>query len=239
MMRSFLITMFAVMIAAPVFAGAPQVGVYLSDDMGGQMLTGRFSESWVGMGGAGQIGNAINALSYDPAFGLGSQWKFSCGSIAMLPTLVSDTRDTNGTGEVTYRTEYEGGVFWLSKDGPWGDGTEDYEGFINTFTVTATYMYVNGQVLGIRSNTTTSGQFTDFGDCFEYTINNTAFFGDTDQNGPIPSDFPPFVDDSCQTGTLSRGGWGSVTEIALRILGTCTVATEESTWGAVKALYQD
>ncbi len=238
-MRYLLISMFLVFLAVPALAGAPQTGVYLSDDMGGQMLTGRFSESWVGMGGPGQIGNTINAQSYDPGFGLGSQWRFSCGSIAFAPVLVSDTRDLNGTGEVTWRTEYAGASFWLSKDGPWGDGSEDYEGVVNTFTVTATYMYVAGQVLGIRSNTTTSGQFTDFGDCFEYTINNTAFFGDTETSGPLPGDFPDFLDDSCQTGVLSRGGWGSVTEIALRILGSCTVATEESTWGAVKALYRE
>ena len=65
------------------------------------------------------------------------------------------------------------------------------------------------------------------------------FDGLLDHRTPQGFFFPPFLDDSCQTGTLARGGWGSVTEIALRILGTCTVATEESTWGAVKALYQD
>ncbi len=238
-MRTFVIIMALMMTAVPVLAGAPQTGVYLSDDMGGQMLTGHFSESWVDPGSHGQVGNTIHALSYDPAFGQGSQWKLWCASIAFPPSIVSDTRDANNTGEVTYRTEYTGGLFWFSKDGPWGDGSEDYTGVIDIFTATTTYLYVNGDVLGIRSNITTTGQFDNYSDCFEYTINNTAFFGDTDTVGPLPGDFPEFMDDTCVTGTRTRGGWGSVTEIALRILGNCTVATQETTWGAVKALYED
>jgi hypothetical protein len=207
--------------------------------MGGQVLTGRFSESWVDPGSHGQLDNTINAQSYDPTFGLGSQWEMWCASIALPPILVSDTRDVNGTGEVTWRTEYSGGQFWFSADGPWGDGSEDYTGVIDIFTATTTYLFVDGDVLGIRSNIVTSGQFDNFSDCFEYTINNTAFFGDTDTVGPLPLDFPEFVDNNCQEGTRTRGGWGSVTEIALRILGECTVATEETTWGAVKSLYSE
>ena len=226
------------MAAVPVLAGQPQTGVYLSTDLGGQMLVGRFSESWVDPGSHGQVGNTLNAQSYDPGFGLGSQWKLYCASIAFPPSLTSDTRDANGTGEVTYQTDYSGGLFWMSKDGPWGDGTEDYTGVVDLFRVTTTYMFVNNQLLGIRSNVTTSGTFNNYGDCFEYTINNAAFYGDTDTVGPLPPGFPPFMDSSCQTGTRTRGGWGSVTEIALRILGDCTVPAEDSTWGSVKALYR-
>ena len=230
--------MFAfILAAAPVFAGPPETGVYLSTDMGGQMLPGRFSESWVDPGSHGQVGNTIHALSYDPSFGLGTQWKLTCASIAFPPSVVADTRDLSGTGEVTYRTEYTGGLFWLSKNGPWGDGMLDYTGVIDIFTVTTTYLFVNNQVLGIRSNVTTTGTFDNLGGCFEYSINNTAFYGDTDTAGPLPAGFPGFMDDSCQIGTRTRGGWGSVTEIALRILGNCTVPTQDSTWGGIKALY--
>ena len=238
-MRAAVLMIVFALAASTVLAGPPQTGVYLSDDMGGQVLTGRFSESWVDPGSHGQLGNTINAQSYDPAFGQGSQWKVWCASIALPSTLVSDTRDVNGTGEVTWRTAYSGGLFWFSADGPWGDGAEDYTGLINMFTATTTYLYVEGEALGIRSNIVTTGQFDNYDDCFEYTINNTAFFGDTDANGPLPSDFPEFMDENCQAGTPTRGGWGSVTEIALRILGNCTVGAEATTWGAVKSLYQE
>lgn len=238
-MKRFGIMMVFLLAAVPVFAGPPATGVYFSTDMGGAMFPGRFSESWIDPGSHGQVGNTINAESWDAGFGLASQWRIYCASIALPPTLISDSRDGSGTGEVSYRTEYNGGVFWLSKFGPWGDGSMDYTGVIDIFTVTATYMYVNNQVLGIRANVTTAGTFDNFTGCFEYSINNTAFFGDTDSVGPLPADFPSFMDDMCQLGTRTRGGWGSVTEIALRILGNCTVGTQETTWGSVKALYQD
>jgi len=237
-MKKFAI-MFALLLAAvPVLAGPPQSGVYLSTDMGGLMLPGRFSESFVDPGSHGQVGNTLNAESYDAFPGLGSQWKLYCASIAFPPSVVADTR-VSGTGEVTYRTQYAGGQFWMSKFGPWGDGTVDYTGTIDIFTVTTTYMFVNNQVLGIRANVTTVGSFDNYDGCFEYTINNTAFYGDTDTVGPLPAGFPAFMDSSCQLGTRTRGGWGSVSEIALRVLGSCTVPTQESTWGSVKALYGD
>jgi hypothetical protein len=237
-MKKMILTIALMLAAVPVLAGAPQVGVYLSTDLGGPMLVGRFSESWVDPGSQGQVGNTIDAQSYDTGSGLGSQWKLYCASIAFPPSLVSDTRDANGSGDVSYRTEYTGGLFWMSKNGPWGDGSVDYTGTIDRFIVNTTYMYVNNQVLGIRSNVTTIGTFDNYGECFEYTINNAAFYGDTDTVGPLPAGFPPFMDSSCQTGTRTRGGWGSVTEIALRIRGNCTVPTQESTWGSVKALYE-
>ena len=70
----------------------------------------------------------------------------------------------------------------------------------------------------------------------EYEINNAAFFGSTDMM-PLSPGYPAFLDEDCNTGTWSRGGWGSATQIAIRIKGSCTVAAESSTWGRVKSLY--
>lgn len=223
------------MLAASAFAGPPQQGVYLSNDLGGSMLTGRFSESWVNPAAThGQVGNTIHALSWD-GFGLGSQWRLTCPSLVSA-VLVSDNRDGNGTGDVTYQTNYAGGTFWMSMNGPWGDGTVDYTGTIQTFVVTTTFQYVFGNLLGIRANVTMTGEFDGYDSCFDYTINNTAFFGTTDQM-PLPADYPTFLDNVCSPG-VNRGGWGSVTEIALQIYGQCTVPTQEATWGTVKSLYR-
>ncbi|MEJ2721510.1 MAG: hypothetical protein P8181_10290 [bacterium] len=227
------------LMALPVMADPPAQGTYLSDDFpGGTMLTGYFSEAWVGAGRDGQIGNTINAESWDGNL-LGTQWMLWCPSIQTSPTLVSDTRDANGTGEVTYRTTYQGGYFWLSGNGPWGNGTQDYSGDLAFFNVVTTYQFVFGNLLGIRSNVTTSGLIDGFTDCMEYEINNAAFFGNTDDTGPKPAEFPAFLDENCNEGVLTRGGWGSVTEIALRILGDCDVATQPSTWGKIKSLYSE
>ena len=227
------------LLALPVMADPPSEGVYLSYDMpGGMFSTGYFSESWAGPGRDGQLGNTIHAQSWD-GNALGTEWMLWCPSIQSPPVLVSDTRDANGTGEVSYRTTYSGGYFWLSMNGPWGNGTEDYSGDLSFFTVNTTYHFVMGDVIGIRSNVTTSGLIDGFVECMVYEINNAAFFGNTDDNGPKPAEFPEFMDDGCSTGTLTRGGWGSVTEIALQIGGECDVATQPSTWGKIKSLYTD
>jgi len=211
-------------------AGPPAAGTYLSTDMGGSVLTGYFSESWVA--GPGNIGNTVNSASWDGAT-LGTQWKLWCPAIDVGPVLVSDTRDGNGTGEVTYRTTYAGGFFWMSKTGPWGDNTVDYPGTVSSFIATATYQYVLGQLLGIRSNITTFGQFDGYGDCMEYTINNAAFLGE----GTVPDYCPPYMDSSCALTGLSLGGWGHAHDLAIRILG-CEVPVNQSTWTGAKTLYR-
>lgn len=234
-MRLLLTIVLIGLFAVPALAGPPIQGIYLSYDMpGGAFNTGYFSESWAGPGTHGQFGNTVHAESWD-GNALGTEWRLWCPSIATNPTLVDDTRDETGTGDVTWRTTYQGGHFWLGAGGPWGD--EDYTGNLDFFIVTATYLYVFGDVLGIRSNVTTSGPIAGYTECFIFSINNIAFFGDTD-TGMKPANFPEFMDDGCNTGTLTRGGWGSVTEMAFQITGDCQVATQESTWGKIKSLYE-
>src|SRR5512140_278384 len=94
----------------------PVNGTYLMMENGGPMMTGRFSESWVGAGSHGQVGNTINAASWNGTVA-GTQWKLWCPQIAAPPTLIADTRDVSGTGEVTWRTMYSGGRFWLTSTG--------------------------------------------------------------------------------------------------------------------------
>jgi hypothetical protein len=192
---------------------------------------GRFSESW--MGGPGQVGNTINAQSWDGST-LGGDWVVSCAAIASPPTLESDTRDANGTGDVVYSTIYGGGTFWFSMNGPWGDGTEDYTGTISTFNVTTTYQYANNNLLGIRSNITMSGIFDGYDNCVEYVISNAAFVG---TGGASPAGYPPYLNSSCATGP-TVGGWGDAVQITLNIFGSCTIPVEGKTWGGVKALYE-
>jgi hypothetical protein len=220
-------------VAIPAMGAPPVVGAYYSYDLpGGTFNAGRFSESWVDPGTHGQIGNTVNAESWNGT-ALGTEWKLWCPSIQTPPVLVSDTR-VNGTGDVTYRTVYSGGHFFLGAVGPWGD--EDYTGDLNFFVITTTYMYVDNALLGIRSNVVSYGQIAGYTDCMEYEINNAAFFGTTD-TGTKPADYPAFLDESCSEGVWIRGGWGSATQIAIRIRGECNVGVEPSTWGQIKALY--
>lgn len=233
-MRLTAMAFFCLLAAVGAQAGAPVQGTYYSFDYpGGSFNPGHFSESWAGTGGQGAIGNTVNAQSWNGAV-LGAEWMLWCPSIQTPPVLVADTRDGNGTGEVTWRTVYSGGHFFLGEPGPWGD--EDYNGDLANFIVTTTYQFVFGDLLGIRSNVVSWGQIDGYTNCMEYTINNAAFFGTTDM-GPLPAGYPPFLDEYCNTGMWSRGGWGSVTEVAIRIKGECGIAVEPSTWGRVKSLY--
>lgn len=233
-MRHLVVVLIVIALAGTAFAGAPTLGVYLSLTQGGPVLDGHFSESWVG--GPGQIGNTINAQSWSIGTGLGTEWRFYCPSIAVAPVEIENTVDGSGTGDIVYQTEYAGGLFWLSMNGPWGDATEDYTGQLDIFSVETTYKYVGGTLLGVRSNITMSGHFFGYDNCLNYAITNASQFGTT-ETGPLPADFPPFLDSSCAE-SPTTGAWGDVTHIAMQITGPCIVGTEETTWGGVKALYR-
>jgi len=234
-MRFSFTFLMAILLTAPAVAGPPANGIYRSTDLGGLMLTGRFSESWVAPGTHGQIGNTVNTASWDGA-ALGTQWMLSCPHIGTSPVLVSNTVDGTGSGEIVYRTIYSGGTTWLSRLGPWGDNTEDYFGTLDSFIATTTFMYSWGEQIGIRSNVTTIGHWNNYVRCFEYTISNAAFVGPL-ASETKPADYPPFIDATCALGMLDRGGWGTTTQIALRLTG-CDIPVAPTTWTAAKALYR-
>ena len=211
-------------------AGAPATGTYTSTDIGGLMLNGRFSESFVG-GGPGQLGNTIHAQSFNGA-ALGTEWSLSCVSIESDPVLQSDTRDGSGTGNVTYVTDYDDGVFFLDRTGPWGDGTEDYTGVIFTFQNTSTNQYVLGNLVGIVSNVTIYGMFDGYADCMEFVISNSATIGSYPTD--LPADFPAYMDPNCGF-TPQAGGWGTVPSITLTITGNCSVESETNSFGTLKS----
>lgn len=231
MSRVFLLVLLCLLlIPVAASAGPPVYGVYNSNDIGGSMLTGRFSESFVG-GGPGQVGNTIHAQSFDTV-NLGTQWRVECPQIGAPPTVLSDTR-VGGTGDVVYSTVYVGGTFWLAKNGPWGDNVADYTGTLVGFTNVATYQFLGGVLIGIRSNVTMSGTFDDYAGVMEFAISNSATFGDTSSQA-FPAGFPELRDQACAAGPTD-GGWGSVPNITLVIQEV--VANDASTFGVLKARF--
>lgn len=225
-----LYTSCALLVAGSALAGPPAYGVYNSNDIGGMMLTGRFSESFVG-GGPGQIGDTIHAMSFD-TLNLGTQWRVQCPQISSPPTVLSDTR-VGGTGDLVYSTVYTGGTFWLAKNGPWGDNVADYTGTIVGFTNVATYQFLSGTIIGIRSNVTMSGAFDSYPGIMEFAISNAATFGDTSSQ-PFPAGFPELRDQNCAAGP-TQGAWGSVPTITMVIQEV--VGNETSSFGTLKARF--
>jgi hypothetical protein len=72
--------------------------------------------------------------------------------------------------------------------------------------------------------------------CVTLSISNAEMLGSTD-TGAKPPNYPAFLAPSTCAPTRTLGSWGEADEFTLIITG-CTVGTEVSTWGAVKALYE-
>jgi hypothetical protein len=221
---------------------APEFGIYYSTDLGGEILTGRFSESWSGpSAGYGQPGNTILASSVNgPA--MGTQWEMWCASISGQPMLVSDVRDTTNSGEVTWLAEYEGGYFWMAGDGPWGDvGVADFTGTIEMLSSTITYVYADNVLVEVRSNWSLLGELdpeSGEGVCVEFGIGNLTFVGTSDESAR-PEDYPPFMASDCGPWPAETGAWGTMCEISVHIRNCMESPVKEATWGAIKSLYTD
>jgi hypothetical protein len=227
-MKQLFLTMILVLVPTLALGGPPAAGTYLSQDIGGLMLNGRFSESYVG-GSPGEIGNTIYAQSFDGST-LGTQWNLSCVSIAASPTLISDSRDVSGTGSVIYITQYDEGTFFLDSSGPWADGSESYTGIVLTFENTSTHQYVLGDLVAVTSNVTIYGMFDGYSDCMQFVLSNSATLGSSPD--PKPADYPDFMDDFCGSGT-QIGAWGVVPTITLTIQG-CSVDNDATSFGTLK-----
>jgi hypothetical protein len=225
---SILISLLA-LIAVPALAGDPVPGTYTSVEYGSgsqDVLTGRDSNS--------RPADAVfNTHSWDGA-ALGTQWMFTCGISGLIqPT---DLRDANGNGIVLTSTIYAGGTFWLSKDGPWGDGVNDLTGaLVQTVRIT-TAQYLNWVPVSVVENVNTSGNFDNSNCILDFVTNNGVGIGDTDYDGPVPADYPAFLDPNCDDGVRVSGTWGDVRDIVMEM--SCALPTQTTSWGHVKALYE-
>jgi len=191
--------------------GAPIVGTYASEELGGEILDGRWSESYVG-GGPGQIGNAVHASSWDGST-LATQWDLSGPAINAVPVVLLDTR-VGGTGTVVYYTTYSGGTLLLKDTGPWwsaGDPGTEYSVTVSTYAHTTTNEYVGGQLVASTTVVALSGSFTDYpGYTVSFWVAVAVPLGEG--SGP-PSGYPAYVPE-----TATRGVWGIAQKIRTEIV---------------------
>jgi hypothetical protein len=217
------------LVIAPALASAgPITGIYRSTDMGGVFLTGRASTWRPGVNSG--LPHVIHAQSWDGST-LGTQWDISCG-IENTNFTVQDNR-VAGTGTVIYTSTFQGGTLTLYAGGwPWGDGVATLG---TTTMITTVQFYMNTPVASVV-NGNTAGTFAP-GCTLTFMIGNGSGMGETPYMSK-PATYPTFLDATCgpAASNLQYGTWGDVITITLGIY--CPVGVDESTWGAIKELYQ-
>lgn len=218
------------------YAGPPIGGVYKS--AWGDMLEGRFSESYIG-GHQGALGNTVHALSWD-GVDLGTNWMVLCPVLAEEPVLLEDTASDDGYGHMKWRTVYMDGKFWLDGAGPWATPPDAfYDGTLVYYAHTTVIQFEAGQQVGYNTTAELQGYFDLYGEtCIQLTIANAASEG---VNGVPPAGYPPLKDGAsglCEDAPSGMvGDWGTVTSITMIITG-CDVGNEASSWGGIKSLYR-
>jgi hypothetical protein len=237
-MRTLLAFFLAIMVAIPVLAGPPADGTYKSTDIGGTMYTGFYSETW--NGGPLSVGNTINEESFDGTT-LGTQWKWYCAYVVAPPILLYNGV-VGGNGQKIWQATYTGGAAWFDGAGPWAGAPTDpfYTATVDTWIATVTELYSGGVEVSTVKTVNATASFAGYPDvCIVLALSNLEKHGDGGTLPAGPPYYPDFMDgNTCASlGTTGPGEWGEVDDITYSILG-CTVRTEETSWGAVKALYR-
>ncbi len=225
------------LLAQAALAGPPLAGNYSSTDLGGPVLTGRYTEGWLPGGGALTAGHTLNCASWDGT-ALGSQWRYWCGNAVADAVMLNNTVNALGNGQRTYMDTYVGGYFWLSGTGPWANGDAQYPGILDSYVEFETITYSNWVPISAITNVQMSAHFDNYPSmCMSYTMGNGVRVSTTALGQPAPANYPGFMDPNCNAGLADGACWNFIT-ITLSIVD-CTVRTEEATWGAVKKIYSN
>jgi hypothetical protein len=236
-MKAVLVVLLSIMVAVPALAGAPANGTYTSTDIGGTMLSGRYSESWYPT--KLTVNNTLNEQSWNGA--LATQWWWYCPWVSAPPTLLLNTVNGLGNGIKIWRVTYTGGYCWLDGAGPWAGGDPSYLANINTWVGIVTETYSAFQEVGTVRNHNATANFVGYNqECMSLVIQNTEKLGDTVKTGPLPAGFPSFWNwlGCYDQGPAGPGEWGDVDSITFTVTDCQSVPTQPTTWGAVKSLYR-
>ncbi len=216
---------------ATVYAGPPADGIYKSTK--GDFDEGREASSWAPGGGFLSTGNILHAESWDGS-ALGGDWKILCPQVVVVTLLVDLV--SGGDGQRIYQIDYIGGVFELDGYGPWAGGDPWYIGIIDTYVEIRTVLYAGGVQVGSVSDHLVNMHFQGYVDhCMTAAVGNGVWLGESP--GAKPAGYPDYRLADC-TPAPDSGHWGDIRDLTLSVTG-CKVATQEATWGSVKALYRE
>ncbi|MCU0639993.1 MAG: hypothetical protein MUF59_09000 [Candidatus Krumholzibacteria bacterium] len=231
--------LFVVLSLASSVSAQPLEGAYDSQDLGGQVFVGRYTEGWDAGGGALNAGTVLNAESWDAGTTtLGSQWRYWCSTEGANAVLLINTVNGLGNGNRTYMKTFNGGYIWLSGSGPWANGAPEYYGTIDNYVEFETITYSNWVPIAAVTNVQAQAHFDDYpATCMTFYIGNGSRVATTALGDPVPANYPEFLDTSCSP-TRSEGACWDFFTITLSVVG-CVTAAEETSWGAVKSMYTE
>lgn len=191
--------------------GAPITGLYMSQELGGAVFDGRWTESWAG-GGPAQVGNIMHAQSWNGAT-LGTQWKLANAAVSAPPTVISNTLDGFGNGTVSYLTTYTGGLLTLDSTGPWGVISDpDYQFNITGYHHTTTHTYVGGSPVTYTTVVNMQGTYAGVpAREVSFLVAVAVPLGESPT--PLPANYPEFLPPGTQ-----QGEWGILQKIRMEIV---------------------
>ncbi len=201
---------------AQVAQADPVPGHYETNDLGGLVDQGRWSESWQG-GGEGALTNTVHAMAYEEVspgvWAPSGQWEIAGPAINATPQLILGTMPpaSSGQDQQIWYTTYGGGTMDLY-DGPWytlGDALP-YTCTVTGYSHTTTVNFIDGVE---DSRYTTVNLTADFDNYAGYSVDLlVAVAVEEGKGSPLPTGFPGFLP-SCET----EGAWGRVQEIRMTI----------------------
>jgi hypothetical protein len=239
-----ILTVVLMVSAAAVFAGAPLNGTWKSTN-------GDFDEgtATTTAGGANYlgVGNILYGQSYNGGFT--NDWTINCPSVVSVVPLGPPI---GTTGNFQYMITYSGGYVTLGGPGnPWNGGDAVYTGIIDTYIEIRTIQVVSNLIVGAVSDHNVSAHIQGYPEsCVAWAIGNGVLRGSKGETLPKSfnygvlqsvkgAGYPDEHDASCSGNPFFTvpGHWDDIRDLTLSITG-CAVATQPSTWGAVKSLYR-
>jgi len=240
-----ILTVVLVVSAAAVYAGPPLSGTWKSTN--GDFDEGRATTKWASTNFIG-VGNVLYGRSYAGGV-FTNDWTISCPTTATITPLVPFS---GTTGNAIYQIDYTGGYVTLGGPGnPWNGGDAVYTGTITTYTEIRTIQYVSGKIVGATSDHAVTAQIQGYPQsCVTWGIGNGVLRGGDAGATPLPLNlgilnvarspgYPDYPSASgCVLSPNGPGHWDDIRDLTISVTG-CSVATEPTTWGAVKSKYRD
>jgi hypothetical protein len=189
--------------------GTPINGIYKSQELGGTVIDGHWSEAWFG-GQEGAVGSTINAASWDGST-LGTMWEITGPAINATPTLVSSTLEFGMTIEKWYTT-YSGGTLKLKNTGPWWNGADsgtEYDLTVNSYSHDTTKYFYGSTFDSATTNVHLNATFNAFP---AYTVDFIIAVAVPTGGGVTPpTGYPSFAINA------PAGAWGVTQKIRMDI----------------------